>query len=318
MKQLPLGDTGIDVSALSLGCMYFGSRTDEATSYGLLDQYAAAGGHFLDTANCYAFWMDGCVGDESESLLGRWMKSRNNREQMFIASKVGARPLDTHDSVQGLSAAVIHDNLAASLERLQTDYLDLYYAHLDDHNTPLEETLGVFAELVEAGKVRYIGCSNTHASRIQQARHICEQHGWPAYCCVQQRYSYLQPSPGADYGSQVFVDHTLLDYCRSHSSVSLLAYAPLLGGAYTREDRELPAQYQWPENEARLAALDEVCHETGATRNQVVLAWLMQGSPRVIPVMAASNSSQLEENLQAANLDLTDRQMMRLNLVNQH
>jgi aryl-alcohol dehydrogenase-like predicted oxidoreductase len=316
MKQIPLGKTGRDVSALCLGCMFFGTLTTEETAYQLADRYFEAGGRFFDTANNYAFWIDGATGDEGETVLGRWIKSRKNRDQIILATKVGARPTSLGgglESREGLSAHAIEKAVEGSLTRLGTDYLDLYYAHIDDRRTPLEETLAAFDRLVTAGKVRAIGCSNLMTWRIEQARSISQQHGWATYCCVQQRYSYLQPRSGATFGIQVAASQELLDYCQAHEDFSLLAYSPLLSGAYTRQDVALPPQYRSRDTEARLGALATVAAETGATPNQVVLAWLLQSTPAVIPLIAASTRKQLDENLGALQVHLTPGHMHALN-----
>ena len=316
MKTVELGNTGEQVSALALGCMNFGSRTDAARSTELLDQYLGAGGSFLDTANNYAFWHDGFEGGESERFLGRYFAKNGNRKDIFLASKVGANPTVKGgglDAAEGLSGAAIEKALDESLERLQTDYLDLYYAHIDHRDSDLTETLATFNKLVESGKVRFIACSNMVAWRIERARNISRAKGLAQYCGVQQRYSYLRPVPGADFDVQESVTEELLDYCTVNGDFTLLAYSPLLNGAYTREDREVPAQYQSPDADARLRVLKEVAAELGATPNQIVLAWMMQGSPTVIPLIAASTEAQLAESLASLNLTLGQDQLTRLN-----
>ena len=324
MKQVPLGHTGVDVSALCLGCMYFGSRTDAETSAQLLDQYYEAGGRFLDTSNNYAFWITGTTGGESEMLLGRWMKERGNRDQIFLSTKVGAKPLyDGADfrNAQGLSAAVIERSVDDSLRRLDTDHIDLYYAHINHRTVPLEETLGAFDRIVRAGKVRFIGCSNTTAWRIAEARLISQTRHLAEYVCVQQSYSYLRPRPSITYavdreltpewGIAVRVDAEVRDYCETHGDFSIVAYSPLMRGAYA--GASVPAEYAGPDTDARLAALAQVAAETGATRNQVVLAWLMQTTPPAIPLFGASSAGQMRENLGALDVTLTPEQMSRLN-----
>ena len=315
MKQIPLGQTGIDVSTFCLGCMFFGTSTAQEMAYQLADRYFEAGGRFFDTANNYAFWIDGATGDESETVLGRWLKSRKNRDQIILATKVGARPTQPgggQESWERLSAHAIERAVEGSLTRLGTDYLDLYYAHIDDRQAPLEETLAAFDRLVTAGKVRAIGCSNMMAWRIEQAHNISHLHDWATYCCVQQRYSYLQPRSGATFGIQIAASQELLDYCQVHEDFSLLAYSPLLSGSYTRPDVALPPQYQSSDNEARLSALATVATETAATPNQVVLAWLLQSTPTIIPLIAASNKTQLDENLGALQVHLTGEHMRLL------
>ncbi|KAB8144908.1 aldo/keto reductase [Chloroflexia bacterium SDU3-3] len=315
MRKIALGTTGVEASELSLGCMYFGTRTPERTSFDLLDQFVGAGGDLLDTANNYAFWAEGGQGGESELLLGRWMRQRGARQRVVLATKVGALPTVPGgglESRQGLAAKTIIAEVEQSLSRLQTDYIDLYYAHIDDRDTPLEETLEAFDRLVRAGKVRAVGCSNLRAWRLAEARALCQRHGWAAYCCVQQRHTYLRPSPSADFGLQVSADADLLDYCRAHPDMRIMAYSPLLGGAYTRADRPLPPEYATADSQARLRALAQVAQELGASPGQVVLAWLLRSSPAATPVIAASDAQQLRENLAAASLALSAEQIARL------
>lgn len=309
MKTLALGDSGIEVSALCLGAMLFGSRDDEQISFRLLDQYVDAGGTFIDTANIYAHWIDGASGGESESLLNKWMRERGNRERLFIATKVGfAYP----GIERGLSARQIEEEVEKSLGRLGIDTIDLYYAHVDDRNTPQEETLEAFDRLVRAGKVRTVGASNFLAWRLEEARCISRANDWAQYCCVQQRFSYLRPKPGASFDPQIAANDDLLDYT-ANRDMTMLAYSPLLGGAYTREDRGFSQQYVGPDSDARLKVLRQVAQETGATANQVVLAWMLHSDPPVIPVIAASRAEQLDENLGALDVHLSAEQMQRLN-----
>lgn len=306
MRTVPLGEAGVQVSALCLGCMFFGTRVDEAASMRLLDRYMEAGGSFLDTANNYALWVPGGRGGESEALLGRWMRRRGNRDDLFVATKVGGAP------GEDLSRTAIRAAIDASLRRLETDYVDLYYAHVDHRSVALEETLGALGEFVAAGKVRHIGCSNYAAWRLERARRISDAHGLPRYCCIQQRHSYLRPRPGAGFGVQVVADDELLDFCSANPEVALLAYSPLLSGAYTVPDRAVPDQYLGADTDARLAALDHVARATGATVNQVVLAWLMATTPPAIPLIAASTEAQLDENLGTLALALTPDQLETL------
>jgi aryl-alcohol dehydrogenase-like predicted oxidoreductase len=314
MKQTTFGDTGLQVSALSLGCMYFGTTVDEATSFRLLDAYYDAGGRFLDTANNYAFWVDGAEGGESEALVGRWLSQRGRRDEIFLATKVGANPTVPNggfETAEGLSAAAVRAALDASLRRLQTDRIDLYYAHIDDRATPLEETVEVFGELVDQGLARRVGCSNTMTWRIEQAREAARRLGVAAYCCVQQRHSYLRPKPGSDFDVQVAASEELLDYCASEQ-VALLAYSTLLAGALTRQRRPVPDAYAGADADARLGVLHAVADEVGAKPNQVALAWLNASTPPAIPLVAASSEAQLSENLGAMDIRLDAEHMRRL------
>jgi aryl-alcohol dehydrogenase-like predicted oxidoreductase len=309
MKTIHLGKTGVEVSALCMGIMYFGNRIGKEMSYRLMDRYADAGGTFFDTANIYSFWLSGFQGGESEKVLGQWMRDRKNRSQLFIASKLGF----AYQNVErGLRANQIQTECERSLQRLKTDVIDLYYAHVDDRDTPQEETMEAFDRLIKEGKVRYIGASNFLAWRMEKARMVSSANDWKQYCCIQQRYSYLRPKPGATFGEQVSVNEDLLDYIQSEE-ISLLAYSPLLKGAYTRKDRDFPEQYIGPDSDSRLAKLRTVAEEKNATANQIVYAWMMQSDPPVIPLMTASTDEQIEENLGALEVILSDAQMSRLN-----
>ena len=309
MRTVALGGTGVEVSVFCLGTMYFGSSTDAATSYRLLDQYVEAGGSFLDTANIYARWVPGYVGGESETLLGRWMRERNTRSQLILASKVG---FEMPGVEQGLRARQIEEECEKSLKRLGVDTIDVYYAHCDDRNTPVEETVEAFDKLVKKGKVRFIGASNFSAWRLEEARWVSRTHGWTEYCCIQQRYSYVRPKPGADFDPQVATNEDLLDYCKTRG-ITLLAYSPLLRGAYTRADRPFPEQYIGPDTKARVAVLKDIAEEKKATPNQVVFAWMIHSESCVIPLVAASTTDQMRENLGALNVRLSVDDMARLN-----
>lgn len=310
MKSVRLGSSGVEVSSLCFGAMYLGSKTDEATSIKLLDQYVAAGGSFIDTANAYARWVPGCQGGESEALLGRWMKARGNRAQLFVASKVGF-PTPVDGLKFGVSAKQIEIACDASLRRLGTDVLDLYYVHADDRVSPLDERLEAFDRLVRAGKVRYCGASNFMEWRLEEARWTAKEKGWAQYCCVQQRYSYVRPQAGSIYDPHVTVDEEFLDYVRNRD-LTILAYSPLLSGAYSRSDREFPEQYLGPDTDLRMTTLEVVASAKAATVNQVVLAWLLQSDPASIPVIAASTHEQLAELLESDRVELTSDELHRL------
>jgi aryl-alcohol dehydrogenase-like predicted oxidoreductase len=180
---------GRPVGSLCLGTMYLGTLVDEATSFAILDRFLEAGGTFVDTANTYAFWVDGGTGRESEALLGRWLASRRARDRVVLATKVGALPeppgASWPEHAQGLSAPVIAREADGSLRRLGTDRIDLYYAHIEDRGTPPEETMGAFAGLVAAGKVGVVGCSNHAAWRVERALCAARSLGWSGYRVVQ-------------------------------------------------------------------------------------------------------------------------------------
>ncbi|PZG00839.1 aldo/keto reductase [Micromonospora deserti] len=309
------------VSVLSLGAMLFGTATDEATSYAILDRYVEAGGTFIDTSDNYAFWMNGGQGGESEDLLGRWRRSRGVGDEIVIATKLGARPLapgtSYTDNPEGLSAKVIRESADRSRERLGVAKLDLLYAHIEDRRVPLRETVEGFAELVAEGIVGLLGASNHRAWRVERARSLAAASGLPGYEVLQYHHSYLHrrtdlPSeldPDGDPGS---AGGDLLSYLRAEPRLTLVAYSPLLKGALSRADKPLGPEYDLPSAPRRLAALRDVAAETGATVNQVVLAWLIGGEVPAIPLVGASSVAQLEESLAAVDLELTADQRHRL------
>ena len=308
MRTIPLGASGLQVSELCFGTDLIGSRIDRETSFQLLDLFRERGGTFVDTANFYAAWMPGCQGGESESTIGAWMKDRRCRNQVTIASKLG---FDYPGSAGGLNAAEIARECEKSLRRLETDRIDLYYAHRDDPQTPVEETMEAFDGLVRAGKVRAVAASNLPVWRIAEANTAARMRGWTACCAVEQRYTYLRPRHGASFGPQIWMNEDLKEYCRNQG-MALVGYSVLLQGAYTRVDREVPAQFAGPDSDERLAVLRAVAGETGATLNQVIIAWMLAGDPPVLPIVAGSRQGQLTENIGALDVRLSEEQVTRL------
>jgi aryl-alcohol dehydrogenase-like predicted oxidoreductase len=309
MEKVKIGNTDVKVSALCLGTDSIGSKIDKAKSWQLMDFFRDMGGTFIDTANFYASWLPGCTGGESETTIGSWLTERGNRDQMVIASKLA---FDYPGCDGGLSASEIQRECEKSLKRLGTDYIDIYYAHRDDFATPLEETMEAFDRLVKSGKVRVIGASNLKVWRIAEANCVSQTHGWSTYSVVEQRYTYFRPRHGADFGPQICIDENLKDYCRARN-LTLVAYSILLQGAYTRDDRPIPLQYAGPEAETRLAALKKIAREVGATLNQVIIAWMRQSDPPVLPIIAGSQQEQLQENIAALDIRLNKEQMDFLN-----
>jgi len=315
------------VSVLALGTMHFGTATDEATSFAILDRYAEAGGTFIDTADNYAFWT-GTQGGESEELLGRWRRSRGASGEIVIATKLGARPLAPGrtsytgytGNAEGLSARVIRESSERSRDRLGMARLDLLYAHIDDPDVPLGETVEAFAALVAEGTVGLLGVSNHWAWQVERARGLAAASGLPGYEVLQYQHSYLRPRtdlPGSRSpdGMPGMVGGDLLSYLRAEPQLTMVAYSPLLRGGYVRQDRLDAAEfaeYDHPGTQARMAALREVAKDAGATVNQVVLAWLIGGQVPIIPLIGASSVAQLDESLAAVDLELTEQQRTRL------
>lgn len=324
MKYRTIG-TDREVSVLALGAMLFGSVTDEPTSFAILDRYVEAGGTFIDTSNNYAFWVDGGQGGQSEELLGRWRRSRGIGNEIIIATKLGARPLAAGtsyvDNAEGLSAKAIREAAERSRERLGVEKIDLLYAHIEDRTVPLSETVEGFGELVADGTVGMLGVSNHAMWRVERARSLAAAAGLAGYEVLQYQHSHLRPRfdmPESIFqdGSLGHVGAELLSYLRAEPGLTLVAYSPLLAGAYTRQDKPLPRDYDHPGTPARLAVLGQVAKETGASVNQVVLAWQIGGELPVIPLAGASSVAQLEENLAAVDLELTQDQRARLDAVN--
>lgn len=315
MRQTELGGPGgLQVSALCLGALPFGTTVDETTADEILDCFVEAGGTFIDTSNNYACWVEGATGDESELVLGRWLADRKNRDQVVLATKVGARPPSPEQGAtrpgnrEGLATRTVRAGIEGSLRRLGTDYADLYYAHIADAGTPLEETVAAFSALVTEGQARMVGCSNHPVDLLRRARNLAADEGLVPYRVIQQRHTYLRPRPGAVFGVQEYVTGDLLDHVADQPDLSLLAYSILLNGAYTRPNRPFLEQYDRPDAAQRLAVLHEVAAEVGATPNQVVLSWLLHGEPPVMPVIGVSSVRQLQECLAAVDLNL-DREI---------
>ena len=307
------GAGGPRVSALCLGALPFGTTVDETTAYEILDCFVEAGGTFIDTSNNYACWVEGATGYESELLLGRWLADRKNRDQVVLATKVGARPSPERPAErEGLGARTVRAGIEGSLRRLGTDYVDLYYAHIADPGTPLEETVPAFSALVAEGRARMLGCSNHTADLLRRERNLAADEGLVPYRVIQQRHTYLRPRPGAEFGVQEYVTDDLIDYVAGQADMSLLAYSILLNGAYTRPNRPFPEQYDRPEAAQRLAVLREVAAEVGAPPNQVVLSWLLHGDPPVMPIIGVSSVEQLRECLAAVDLNLDPELRKRL------
>ncbi|MZD07164.1 aldo/keto reductase [Streptomyces sp. SID5785] len=310
-----------EVSVLSLGAMLFGTLTDERTAFAILDRYVEAGGSFVDTSDNYAFWQTGSVGGESETVLGNWRRSRGIRDEVVIATKLGAAPLAPGtgyvDNAEGLSAAAIRTAVAGSTKRLGTERLDVLYAHIPDPAVEPAETVREFGALVREGTVGLLGVSNHWAWQVERARATARAEGLPGYELLQYQHSYLrhrtdlpgQLSPDGEPGT---ADGNLLSMVRAEPDLTLVAYSPLLSGGYVRADKPLGPGHDHGSRAARLAALRAVAKETGATVNQVVLAWMIGADVPAIPLVGASSVAQIDESLAAVELALTPDQRARL------
>ena len=311
MKTRKLGSSGLEVAPLAFGGNVFGWTVDEAMSFKLLDGFVAAGFNFIDTADTYSRWAPGNQGGESETIIGKWLKQRGNRDKVVIATKVG---MEMGPGKKGLSRAYVVREVEDSLQRLQTDYIDLYQSHTDDLDTPLEETLGTYAELVKQGKVRVIGASNYKAERLSQALQVSRRHGYPLYHSLQPHYNLYDR---ADYEKE------LEPLCREQG-IGVISYFSLASGFLTgkyRSEADLTKsargqgvkKYLNPRGFAILEALDQVAKQYRSTPAQVALAWLIAQPSVTAPISSATNLQQLEDLIAATRLDLDPSAIERLN-----
>lgn len=306
-----IGRSDLRVSPICLGANVFGWTADEERSFAILDAFVAGGGNFVDTANVYSAWVPGNQGGESETIIGRWLAARGRRDDVVIATKVGMQGGPTMP--KGLTRGLIRAGVDASLERLQTDHIDLYYAHEDDADTPLEETLGAFDELVDEGLVRAVGASNYSAKRLTEALAVSARDGLVRYEILQPHYNLLE----RDYESE------LAGVCAEHD-VSVAPYFSLARGFLTgkyRRDGELPAspraagisqQYLNDRGWGVVDTQDAVASAHGCTNGQVALAWLRAQPGVVAPIASATTLDQLTELLGAADVTLTADEVERL------
>jgi aryl-alcohol dehydrogenase-like predicted oxidoreductase len=302
MERRPLGRSGLQVAPLAFGGNVFGWTADEATSHSLLDAFVDAGLNLVDTADVYSRWVPGHSGGESEAIIGRWLKRGDKRDRIVLATKVG---MDMGDGRKGLSRRWIRQSVDDSLRRLQTDRIDLYQAHEDDPRTPLEETLGAFAELIADGKVRAIGASNYTAPRLREALETSARLGVPRFETLQPHYNLVERAP---------YEAELEPLCRAEG-LGVINYYGLARGFLTGKYRSQAALGQSPRgsgvaaylNERGLrilAALDAAAKMHGATPAQVALAWQIARPGLTAPIASATRVSQLEELAGAARLAL--------------
>jgi aryl-alcohol dehydrogenase-like predicted oxidoreductase len=303
-----LGSSGLDVSTLCLGGNVFGWTADEDASFAVLDAYVAGGGNFIDTADSYSAWVPGHRGGESEEIIGRWMAARGSRDDVVIATKVGQLP-----GLEGLAPATIRRAVDDSLRRLQTDRIDLYWAHVDDADTPLAETLAAFGDLIAEGKVRAIGASNYTAPRLADALAIAQREGLPRYAALQPQYNLVERE-AFENGLQAVANR---------EGLATVPYFGLARGFLTGKYRRNGAPVDSPraagaasyldDGGARvLDALDDVAAAHETTVAAVALAWLAAQPTVVSPIASARDAAQLAELLPVNALRLTDDEVARL------
>jgi len=311
MIKREIGRSGLQVTPLCFGGNVFGWTVDEATSFSLLDAWVDAGMNFVDTADVYSRWAPGHSGGESETIIGKWLKRSGKRDKIVLATKVGK---DMGDGKVGLAPAYLRSAVEASLKRLKTDVIDLYQSHDDDAKVPLAATLGAYADLIKAGKVRAIGASNFTAPRLAEALAVSEAHGLPRYECLQPLYNLMErPAFEAD-----------LESVCVKNGVGVITFFALasgfLSGKY-RSEADLSKsprgqgvkKYLTPQGLRVLDALDAVAKRLSATPSQVALAWQIARPSVTAPIASATSLAQLADLVAAARLALDADAVRTLN-----
>ncbi len=314
MEYRKLGRTGLEVSELALGTMQFGWTADEAAAFRVMDAFVEAGGNLIDTADIYSRWAEGNPGGISEEIIGRWMKARGNRQDVVVATKVRGRMWDGANG-EGLSRAHIMRAVDGSLRRLQTDFIDLYQTHSFDELTPIEETMQALDDLVRAGKVRYVGCSNYPAWRLAEALWASDKNGLVRYVSLQPHYNIVH--------RQEF-EREMAGLVKAYG-IGVINYSPLGGGFLTgkyRREEALPDSARADGvqkryfNEGNFDLLDkmaEIGQVYGKGILQVALAWLLTNPLVTAPIIGANSVEQLQGSLDAVGFRLAENEMNVLN-----
>lgn len=302
MKKITIGKTDLQVAPINFGGNVFGWTLDEKKSFEILDAFVNAGFNFIDTADTYSWWVDGHKGGESETIIGKWMKARGNRDQIVLATKVGSQNKEHKEDV---SRAHILRSVDESLQRLQTDHIDLYYTHFDDNVTPVEETLSAYDEIIKAGKVRYIAASNLTPERLTASLQLAEEKGLPRYQALQPHYNLVER---AGYEAKY------LPIAKQYD-LGVMPYWSLAAGFLTGKYRseadlgksvrgEGVRKYLDAKGLGVLHALDTVAAKHHAQPATVALAWLLAQPTIAAPIVSATSQSQLETLFAAPNLRL--------------
>src|SRR3981081_1245038 len=311
MRKRQLGRSAVEVAPLMLGGNVFGWTADEATSFKILDAFVAAGLDFIDTADSDSTWVPEHQGGESETIIGNWFKRSGKRDKIVIATKVGA---EIPGQGKGLSKAWIMRQVEGSLRKVKTDHIDLYQSHRDDPSTAIEETLGAYAELIQQGKLRVIGCSNFTAERIRDSLAVSRKHGWARYESLQPHYKLYER---AAY-------ETELEPLALQEKLGVIPYYSLASGFLTGKYRSLDDLKKSPRGQAGkkdlndrgfriLQALDQVAERYQSKPAQVALAWLMARPSITAPIASATSVEQLNELTGATKLDLDRESIEKLN-----
>jgi aryl-alcohol dehydrogenase-like predicted oxidoreductase len=314
MRLRNLGTTDLKVSELCLGTMGFGWTADERSSFAAMDAFVEAGGNFLDTADVYSFWVPGHRGGEAEEIIGRWLKARGSRDRLVIATKVRGRVWEGPDG-EGLSRSHIERAVEDSLRRLQVESLDLYQCHWPDDNTPIEETLSVFAELINSGKVRYVGASNFPPTQLDAALKVAKEERLPRFVSLQPPYNLVRRAE---------FEKELAPICQ-REGLAVIPYGPLASGFLTgkyRQGQPLPesqraeytrdtkgftraaASFMTEQGFTALAALENVARAHGTTMGAAALAWLLAKPVVTAPIIGVNSQEQFTDLLPAVAIHL--------------
>jgi len=302
MQKKQLGRSGLEVAPLAFGGNVFGFTVDERQSFELLDKFLEKGFNLIDTADSYSRWKPGNKGGESETIIGNWMKRKNNRDKVVLATKVGS---DMGDGKKGLSKKYIFEEVEASLKRLQTDHIDLYQSHFDDLDTPVSETIEAYSELIRQGKVKVIGASNLSPERLVESLKFSEKNDLPAYQVLQPEYNL--------YNRQKF-EKEYLQICLEYN-LGVINYFPLASGFLTgkyRTEKDLSKsirgdgikKYLNARGQRILVALDQVSKKHNSEPAAISLAWLMAQPSITAPIASATNVKQLDTLLTSVDIKL--------------
>jgi aryl-alcohol dehydrogenase-like predicted oxidoreductase len=310
MEKRRLGQSSLEVSPITFGCNVFGWTADEKTSFALLDAWVDAGFNFLDTADVYSRWHTGNSGGESETIIGNWLKARGKRDRIILATKLG---IEYIPGKKGLSRAYMQTAVEDSLRRLQTDHIDLYQSHRDDPDTPIEETLSSYADLIKQGKVREIGASNFSADRLAESLKISTEKGLPRYQSLQPQYNLVE---------RAGFEGALEELCLAEK-VGVIGYYSLASGFLTGKYRSRAdtegrargpgaAKYLNDYGLGVLKALDDVAGRYEAKPGQIALAWLIARPSVTAPIASATNMEQLAELVEAADIELDEESIQKI------
>ena len=311
MNKIKIGKTDLEITPFNFGGNVFGWTLDEQKSFEILDAYVEAGHNFIDTADMYSYWIDGGAGGESETIIGKWMKERNNREQMIIATKVGGQT-GVHEIDS--SRAHILETVEKSLKRLQTDYIDLYYLHYDDEKTSVEETLRTFDELIKAGKIKHIAASNISPTRLKESLEFSDQNNLPKYQALQPLYNLVERKNYENNYASIVAEHKL----------SVFPYSALASGFLTGKYRSEADFSKSPRGQGAakylnekglniLKTLDQIAEKHNSFPAAVSLAWLSAQPNIGGPVASATSPQQLNEILSSIRLKLDSSDLESLN-----